>query len=46
VLTWCDDSSSVVGRLGEQTKGQNSAALCFYFDFEARKQRTVTRMLK
>ena len=45
MLTWCDDSSSVVGRLGYQTKGQNSAAIYFYFYFEARKQRTVTRML-
>jgi len=45
VLTWCDYSSLVVDRLGDRTKGQNAAVLCFYFDFAARKEQTATSML-
>ena len=32
-------------RLGDQTKGQKTAVLCFYFDFAARKEQTATCML-
>ena len=45
VLTWCDDSSLVVDWLGDRTKGQNRAVICFYFDFAARREQTATSML-
>jgi len=34
-----------VDRLCDQTRGQNSAVTCFYFDFAARKEQTATSML-
>ena len=45
VLTGYDESSLVVDRLCDQTKGQNTAVTCFYFDFAARKEQTATSML-
>ena len=39
VLTMGTDSSLVVDRLCDQTRGQNTAVTCFYFDFGARKDR-------
>jgi len=45
MLMWCDDSSLVVDKLGDRTKGQNAAVICFYFDFAARKEQTATSML-
>ena len=45
VLTWFDDSSLVVDKLGDLTKGENTAVICFYFDFAARKEQTATSML-
>jgi len=45
VLTWCDDSSLVVDKLVNQTKGQNATVICFYFDFAAREEQTATSML-
>jgi len=45
VLTWCDDSSLVVDKLVDRTKGQNAAVICFYFDFASRKEQTATSML-
>jgi len=45
VLTWCDYSSLVVDKLSDRTKGQNTAVICFYFDFAARKEQTATSML-
>jgi len=45
VLTCCDDSSLVVDRLADQTRGQNTAVICFYFDFAARNEQTATSML-
>jgi len=45
VLTWCDDSSLVVDKLSDRTKGQNAAVICFYFDFAARNEQTATSML-
>ena len=32
-------------RICEQTRGQNVAVMCFYFDFAARKEQTATSML-
>ena len=32
-------------RLCDQTRGQNAAVTCFYFDFAARKEQTATTML-
>ena len=45
MLTSGNDSSLVVDRLCDQTRGQNTAVTCFYFDFAARKEQTVTSML-
>ena len=45
VLTNCDDSSLVVDRLCDQTRGRNAAITCFYFDFAARKEQSTTSML-
>jgi len=45
MLTSHDDSSLVVDRLCNQTKGQNTLVTCFYFDFAARKEQSATNML-
>ena len=45
MLTSCDGSSLVVDRLCDQARGQNIGITCFYFDFAARKEQSVTRML-
>jgi len=45
MLTSRDDSSLVVDRLCNQTRGQNTAVTCFYFDFAARKEQSATSML-
>jgi len=45
VLTRRHDSSLVVDRLCDWTRGQNTAVTCFYFDFAARKEQTATIML-
>jgi len=45
MLTGYDTSSLVVDRLCDQTRGQCSAVTCFYFDFAARKEHSVTNML-
>ena len=45
MLTTRGDSSLVVDWLCDRTRGQNTAVTCFYFDFAARKEQTVTSML-
>ena len=45
VLTSYDVSSLVVDRLCDQARGQYTAVTCFYFDFAARKEQSVTNML-
>ena len=45
MLTSRDYSSLVVDRLCDRTRGQNTAVVCFYFNFAARKQHTATSML-
>ena len=45
VLTSHDVSSLVVDRLCDQARGQNAAVTCFYFDFAARKEQSVTSIL-
>ena len=45
MLTSGNDSSLVVDRLCDETRGQNTAVTCFYFDFAARKEQTATSML-
>jgi len=45
VLTSYNVSSLVVDRLCDQAMGQNTAVTCFYFDFAARKEQSVTSML-
>ena len=45
MLTNYDISSLVVDRLCDQSRGQNTAVTCFYFDFAARKEQSVTYML-
>jgi len=45
MLTNHNDSSLVVDRLCNQTRGQNTLVTCFYFDFAARKEQSATNML-
>ena len=45
MLTGRDDSSLVVDRLCDQAGGQNTAVVCFYFDFLARKEQSTTSVL-
>ena len=45
MLISCDGSSLVVDKLCNQTRGQNIAVSCFYFDFAARKEQSATSML-
>src|SRR5438309_5550498 len=45
VLTSPNGSSLVVDRLCDQTSGQNTAVSCFYLDFAARKEQSVTNVL-
>ena len=45
MLTSGNDSSLVVDRLCDQTRGQNTVVACFYFDFAARKEQTAISML-
>ena len=40
-----NDSSLVVDRLCDPTRGQNTPVTCFYFDFAVRKEQTATSML-
>jgi len=45
ILTTHDISSLVVDSLCDQIGGQSAAVACFYFDFAARKEQSVTNML-
>ena len=45
MLTRRHDSSLVVDRLCDWTRGHNTTVTCFYFDFAARKEQTATSML-
>ena len=45
MLTSCEDSSLVVDRLCDQSRGHNTAVGCFYIDFEARKDQSAASML-
>ena len=45
MLTGLGVSSLVVDRLGDQTRGQNTAVTCFYLDFAARKEQSVASIL-
>jgi len=45
VLTSHHDSSLVVDRLCDHSKGQKTLVTCFYFDFAARKEQSATNML-
>jgi len=45
VLTSRDGSSLVVDRLCDQASEQNTAVSCFYLDFAARKEQSVTNVL-
>ena len=45
VLTDHDFSSLVVDRLCDQSRGQNTTVTCFYLDFAARKEQSVTSIL-
>ena len=45
VLTSHDISSLVVDRLCDEARGKNTAVTCFYSDFAARKDQSVTNML-
>ena len=45
MLTSCEDSSLVVDRLCDQSRGHNTAVGCFYIDFEVRKDQSAASML-
>ena len=45
MLTIRDVSSLVVDRLCDESRGQDTAVTCFYFDFAARNEQSVTSML-
>ena len=45
MLTCHNISSLVVDRLCDLAKGQNTAVTCFYLDFAARKEQSVTSIL-
>ena len=45
MLTSGNYSSLAVDRLCDETRGQNTAVTCFYFDFAARKEQTAISML-
>jgi len=45
MLTSGNYSSLAVDRLCDETRGQNTAVTCFYFDFAARKEQTAIGML-
>ena len=45
MLTSCEDSSLVVDKLCDQSRGQNTSVGCFYFDFEVRRDRSAASML-
>ena len=45
MLTDHDVSSLVVDRLCDQSRGQNTTVTCFYLDFAARKEQSVTNIL-
>ena len=45
VLIDYDVSSLVVDKLCDQSKGQDTAVTCFYLDFAARKEQSVTSIL-
>ena len=45
VLMSCDVSSLVIDRLCDQARGRRMTVACFYFDFAARKEQSLARML-
>jgi len=45
VLTSCDVSSLVIDTLCDQAEEQNFAVACFYFDFAAQKEQSLTSVL-
>jgi len=45
MLTSHNGSSLVVDRLCDQARGQNTAVMCFYFDFAARRDQSATTVL-
>ena len=45
MLTDHDVSSLVVDRLCDQCRGQNTVVTCFYLDFAAQKEQSVTSIL-
>ena len=45
MLTSCDASSLVIDSLCDQARGQNVTIACFYFDFAAQKEQSLTGML-
>jgi len=45
MLTSCGVSSLVIDRLCDQAEGRDAAVACFYFDFAARKDQSLTNVL-
>ena len=45
LLRSCDPSSLVIDTLDDWVKGQNAAVACFYFDFAAQKEQSLTSTL-
>ena len=45
LLRNCDASSLVIDRVCDWAKGRNAAVACFYFDFAAKKEQSLTTVL-
>ena len=45
LLRNCDASSLIIDRVCDWAKGRNAAVACFYFDFAAQKEQSLTMVL-
>ena len=45
LLRNCDASSLIIDRVCDWAKGRNAAVACFYFDFAAQKEQSLTTVL-
>ena len=45
LLIGCNTSSLAIDTLGDWARGQNAAVACFYFDFAAQKEQSLTSIL-
>ena len=45
MLTGCDNSSLIIDKLCDEAREEDTAVLCFYFDFAARSEQSPVNML-